>query len=140
MIRRDEVGLRFVFCPLHALIVNQQWNLSRCLADGKGVINGGMKKRLIPMVCAVAMTMLCASSARAYTTANTAEVAADALIVRPISFVGTVLGSIAFVVTLPFTAPCHGVDTAANALVVAPAQFTFTRPLGEVDTWDVDAF
>lgn len=101
----------------------------------------GMKKRLILMGCAVAITMLSASSARAfYQYASTEMVAADALIVRPISFVGTVLGSVAFVVTLPFTAPCHGVHTAAEALVVKPAQYTFTRELGDVEPMDVGAF
>lgn len=100
-----------------------------------------MKKRLISIGCVVTIALLSASSARAfYSYASTEEVAADALIVRPLSFVGTVLGSVAFVVTLPFTAPCHGVQTAADALVIKPAQYTFTRELGDVDSWNVAAF
>jgi hypothetical protein len=78
--------------------------------------------------------------AQSYSSVSTVDVAADALVVRPVSFVGTVLGSVVFVVTLPFTAPAHGVHTAAQNLVVAPARYTFTRQVGDLDTWDVEDF
>lgn len=54
----------------------------------------------------------------------------DGLVVRPISFVGTVLGTIVFVATLPFSALGGNVGEAADLLIVEPAEFTFTRCLG----------
>lgn len=57
----------------------------------------------------------------------------DALIVRPASLVGTVLGTAAFVVSLPFTLPSGSAGKAGQKLVVEPAAYTFTRPLGELD-------
>lgn len=56
----------------------------------------------------------------------------DALFLRPAGFIGTVLGTVAFVVTLPFSAPTHSSDNAAKKLVVEPAKFTFARPLGQL--------
>ncbi len=92
-----------------------------------------MKKRLIAISCAVTIAVLPVASARA-TTTSTQDVAADALVVRPLCFVATILGSAVFVVTLPFTAPSGGVDTAAEALVVKPAHATFTRELGDMES------
>ncbi|MGZ5568041.1 MAG: hypothetical protein ACXWKG_13575 [Limisphaerales bacterium] len=90
-----------------------------------------MKKRLIAVGCAVSIGFLSVSSARAV---SSEDVAADAVIVRPMCFVATILGSVAFVVTLPFTAPCGGVHTAADALVVKPAHATFVRELGDMES------
>jgi len=55
----------------------------------------------------------------------------DMMFIRPIGFVATVLGSVVFVVSLPFTLMGGNVDEAAKALVVEPAKYTFVRPLGE---------
>ncbi len=52
----------------------------------------------------------------------------DGLVVRPISLVATVVGTVAFVITLPFSV--GNVDEAAEKLVVRPAAFTFSRCLG----------
>jgi hypothetical protein len=57
---------------------------------------------------------------------------ADVFILRPFGIAATVLGSVAFVVALPFTLPTRSVDKAAQRLVVDPAKFTFVRPLGHV--------
>lgn len=90
-----------------------------------------MKKRVIAVGCAVVIVLLAGGLARAGTPT---EVAADAVVVRPVCFATMILGSVAFVVTLPFTAPCGGVHTAANALVIVPAQMTFVRELGDMDS------
>lgn len=45
--------------------------------------------------------------------------------------VATVLGSAVFVVGLPFTLLNGSTGQAAQKLVVEPAQYTFTRPLGQ---------
>lgn len=57
---------------------------------------------------------------------------ADAFMLRPAGFIGTVIGTAAFVVSLPFSALSRTVDNTAKKLVVEPAQFTFTRPLGQL--------
>ena len=60
-----------------------------------------------------------------------AQMAVDALVARPLGIVSTVLGIGLFVVSLPFSALGGNTDKAWNAMVVRPAKFTFTRPLGE---------
>ena len=57
--------------------------------------------------------------------------AADLLIARPGGLVATVLGTAVFIVGLPFTLINGSTGQAAQQLVVQPAQYTFTRPLGE---------
>lgn len=54
----------------------------------------------------------------------------DLLLVRPFGVLATVLGSAAFVVSLPFTAVGGSVEPAYEKMVKAPAAYTFTRPLG----------
>lgn len=61
--------------------------------------------------------------------------AVDAVAIRPLGIVATVIGTGLFVVSLPFSALGGNVGEAADALVVAPAKFTFTRPLGEYDSY-----
>jgi hypothetical protein len=57
-------------------------------------------------------------------------IAADVLLLRPAGFLATVLGSIVFVIALPISLPTRSVDYVAEKLVVAPAKYTFVRPLG----------
>ncbi len=54
----------------------------------------------------------------------------DGLVVRPISLVATVVGAVAFVITLPFSALGGNVDEAREKLVDGPAAYTFSRCLG----------
>ncbi|BBP62129.1 multidrug transporter [Pseudomonas sp. St316] len=54
----------------------------------------------------------------------------DLLIARPLLLAATVIGTGAFVVSLPFTALGGGVGDAGKALVVDPAKATFVRCLG----------
>lgn len=54
----------------------------------------------------------------------------DLLIARPLGAALTVIGTAAFVVSLPFSALGGNVGEAADALVVAPAKLTFARCLG----------
>lgn len=57
----------------------------------------------------------------------------DAMLVRPLGLVGTLVGTAFFVVSLPFSILGGNVDDAAQNLVVKPAKTTFVRPLGEFD-------
>jgi hypothetical protein len=55
----------------------------------------------------------------------------DLIIVRPISAVGTLASTAAYVLSLPFSALGGNSDQAAEKLVKEPFEFTFQRPLGE---------
>jgi len=57
-------------------------------------------------------------------------VAADLLLVRPAMVVGLAAGAVAFVATLPFTAPTLTTDDAAHALFDQTLA-ALARPLGE---------
>lgn len=61
--------------------------------------------------------------------------AIDAVAVRPLGLIATALGTGLFVVSLPFSALGGNVDQAAESLVVAPARFTFVRPLGDYSSY-----
>jgi hypothetical protein len=54
----------------------------------------------------------------------------DLLILRPVGTVATVAGSVAYVISLPFTLPVGGASEAGYALVAEPALYTFYRCLG----------
>lgn len=54
----------------------------------------------------------------------------DLIIARPFLIAGTVIGTAAFVVSLPFTALGGNVKEAGEALVLAPGREAFVRCLG----------
>lgn len=57
--------------------------------------------------------------------------ATDLLVARPGGVAATVLGAAIFVVGLPFTLISGSTEQAAQTLVVQPANYTFSRPLGQ---------
>jgi hypothetical protein len=61
---------------------------------------------------------------------STSEMFIDATIARPLGVLALIMGTAAFVVSLPFTIPSHSTDQAARTLVRAPTTHTFKRPLG----------
>lgn len=67
-------------------------------------------------------------------TPSAGAMAIDAVVVRPMGFFSTVVGSVLFVATLPFSALGGNVDEAGQRLVAEPARMTFVRPLGEFDS------
>jgi len=52
----------------------------------------------------------------------------DLVVLRPVGVVATVAGACLFVLTLPFTVPTRSVDKSAQNFVVAPFNYTFSRP------------
>lgn len=56
--------------------------------------------------------------------------AVDFIFVRPFGLLATVVGSTVFVVALPFAAIGGNAEKAYDKMVLAPARFTFMRPLG----------
>ncbi len=59
------------------------------------------------------------------------EMIYDFVVLRPVGIIATAVGSIFFVVSLPFSALGDNVDAAKEKLVKDPYKFTFERPLGQ---------
>jgi hypothetical protein len=57
-----------------------------------------------------------------------AEDIVDLVVLRPVGCVVTLAGTGLFLLTLPFTVPTHSVNEAAERFVVAPFEYTFSRP------------
>lgn len=87
--------------------------------------------------------LLCCSAASLYAEADTAEKteagavepsgalkAVDVVIVRPVSFVGVVLGTAVAVVATPFALASGTTGSVYKTLVVEPFNFAVRRPLG----------
>jgi hypothetical protein len=55
----------------------------------------------------------------------------DTVVVRPIGLAATVVGSVFWLISLPFSALGDNTDTATKKLIKEPAAYTFRRPLGE---------
>lgn len=94
-----------------------------------------MKTKMACLSCAMAI-ILCGYESQAAeneTRPGPVVKAADAAIVRPISFASMVVGSALFTLSLPVTAIAKKVKPAADALVLKPARATFKRPLGDMD-------
>lgn len=98
-----------------------------------------MRKLLaIFMVVAVAVTFAAPPALAAAGDVVIDEASADAMIadlvfLRPAGLLAMIGGSIAFVLSLPFSALGGNVGEAAEKLVVDPAMFTFARPLGHME-------
>jgi hypothetical protein len=61
------------------------------------------------------------------------KMAGDILVVRPLGIIATVGGSALFIVALPFSALGGNTHEVFQQLVVKPAKYTFTRPVGDFD-------
>lgn len=88
----------------------------------------------------IAAALLACAAAPAYATdveiddAPSAEAMTfDLFIMRPLALVGTVAGAAVYVVALPFNLVTLNLVEPGRRLVVEPAKYTFTRPLGDLD-------
>ena len=93
-----------------------------------------MKIKILTVVCILTMCFCSVPTSRA----DELDAVGDVFLVRPGSFVATVIGSAVFVVALPFAAMSRSVKHTAEVLVIRPARFTFTRPVGEFGDWSGD--
>ena len=89
-----------------------------------------MKTKFLILLCVVTMVMGNISTTRAENDDDIATIT-DVTLVRPGCFLATVLGSALFVVALPIAACSGSIKSTASTLVGAPAQATFTRPIGD---------
>jgi hypothetical protein len=81
-------------------------------------------------------TAMLPSLASAYdreTRVSTDAMVMDALAVRPLMLAATAVGTVVFIVSLPFTAFGNNADKAVEQLVLEPAKYTFVRPLGHME-------
>jgi hypothetical protein len=92
-----------------------------------------MRRIIVMIFCAVFLAASTPSSS-AFDDGSFEAVAADAIVVRPFTFLATVLGSALFVVTLPVAAISKSTSDTAEALVLRPGRMTFTRPMGELSS------
>lgn len=87
---------------------------------------------------ALSLALLASTPARAEPATVTGDkgtdMVLDLLILRPLGLLATGIGSAVFVVALPFTLPGGNTGEAACELVRSPFAYTFSRPLGEMDT------
>src|SRR5688572_10413155 len=90
-----------------------------------------MRRTVILLLC-VSFLGASTPSTRAFDDSSFEAVAADVVVVRPVSFLATVLGTALFVVSLPVAAISGSTSRTAEALVLRPGRMTFTRPLGEL--------
>ncbi len=63
--------------------------------------------------------------------------AVDIIAARPIGLAAMVGGAVVFLVSLPFSALGGNSNEAWETLVVAPAEYTFRRPLGNFNKIDM---
>ena len=61
------------------------------------------------------------------------DIVVDVVALRPIGIVSTIFGSAFFVVSLPFAAITNSIDTSFDLLVKDPFEYTFKRPLGDIE-------
>lgn len=55
----------------------------------------------------------------------------DVVLLRPLSAVATIVGVPFFVASVPFVAPAGEIMTSLDVFVLAPADYTIKRPLGD---------
>ena len=56
---------------------------------------------------------------------------ADIFALRIGGLIGTICGTVGFIISLPVTVPTKKIDPVGEMLVITPLNYTFTRPLGE---------
>jgi hypothetical protein len=95
-----------------------------------------VKKTLVLMTVASLLVIPFGSSAMAQEYFEVEEPGGGAMmfdffVVRPVGIVATAVGTVAFVISWPFSALGGNSGTAGQKLVSEPAAYTFSRPLGE---------
>ncbi len=88
-----------------------------------------MKKALI--IIATVLLVFTATLSFAATDNQDAAMIGDILILRPVGLLATVLGALVQGIGLPVSLAGGNAKEAGDALVVAPAKFTFARPVGD---------
>ena len=96
-------------------------------------VRGEMKTKLPTAICVLALTLGTVTPSFASDDDDPLTVIADTVIVRPGCIVATAIGSVCFVIALPFAAASKSIRKTARTLVVKPARAAFTRPIGDME-------
>jgi hypothetical protein len=91
-----------------------------------------MKTRILTVCCVAAILLAQTPRTHAIEDGTPEAIAADVVLVRPLCFVTTIIGSALFIVALPVCAISKSTAQTGRALVVRPARATFTRPIGDM--------
>ena len=100
-------------------------------------MNKHVKQSIVFLTIAALILIPYATESLAQEKATVAEysgekMAADILLVRPVGIIATIFGSAVFVLALPFSLLGGNTDATYQSLIVAPAKYTFKRPLGDI--------
>jgi hypothetical protein len=94
----------------------------------------------LALVLAVLPLPAAAQSGEPITGDKATDMVLDAVVMRPLGLVATVLGTALTVVALPFTIPSGSVKASARELIVKPVEYTFKRPLGDFSDGGEDGY
>jgi len=86
------------------------------------------------MICMVCLHLSAVASAKEHfedLDEKGGFMAGDLLVVRPLGMAATAVGAVIYVISLPFSLAGGNEEEARQKLVLDPAGYTFTRPLGE---------
>jgi hypothetical protein len=98
-----------------------------------------MKSRILSLLLVVTFLGATTLPTSAFDDYSPEAMAADGLVVRPVCFAATVVGSAIFVVILPFTLIAGKVKQTASSLIGKPARATFGRDMGDMsEMWIVE--
>jgi uncharacterized membrane protein YdjX (TVP38/TMEM64 family) len=62
------------------------------------------------------------------------EVIGDVAVLRPLGFCSLVFGTVVFIIALPAAVITKSTEQTAEVLVKEPFEYTFKRPLGEMES------
>lgn len=95
-----------------------------------------MKKLITVLSLAVLLTLPSASTHASnftdYEETGGTAIVLDVLIARPLGIASLAIGTVVFIVALPYTIPSWTLGRTADKLIADPFRFTFLRPVGEV--------
>ena len=97
-----------------------------------------MKLRHFFISTLTALTLAAANPAHAYESVIDEVPSAEAMtfdlfIVRPLGLVGTIAGTVVYIVALPINLLTFNLADPAKKLIIQPVNFTFTRDLGALE-------
>lgn len=99
-----------------------------------------MRRTLLPMALAFSLLLLPAA-ARAgrlnepmQQDTHGVAIVADIVLARPLGLVATTAGAVLYLIAFPFAAMSGDMTSPAETLVGEPARYTFTRPLGQIES------
>ncbi|MBV1960413.1 MAG: hypothetical protein KUG52_00360 [Immundisolibacteraceae bacterium] len=94
-------------------------------------MNRILKNTLVTMtLCATLFAQPGFAASSTQQNPTSVQMGADLIIARPVQLAATLVGTVVFVASLPFTVMGDNVGQAAKALVADPAKATFARCLG----------